>query len=109
MGKPGRSDSSGLSHIERFLLRGNRLRVHVFGAVDVRLDVDLEIVPGQRGAHGLLDLVDGFHVIVAVELAGLHFDAQEDVVLRHVHGLHVQQSFDARRGGNRLDDLPARR
>ena len=35
MGKPGRSDSSGLSHIERFLLRGNRLRVHVFGAFNV--------------------------------------------------------------------------
>ena len=57
--------------------------------------LDFEIEPRQRRAHIAFDLVDGLHVVVTVELGRLHFETQQDVVLRHVHGLHIDQLFHA--------------
>ena len=75
------------------------------GAVKVRFYVDFEAEPWQCDAHASFDLVHGFDIVIAVEFAGLHFDAQQNVILRHVHGLHVQQLFHARRRNNGLLNL----
>lgn len=67
------------------------------GAVEVGLYVDFETEPRQRGTHASFDFVHGFNIVIAVELAGLHLDAQQNVILGHMHGLHIQQSFHTRR------------
>lgn len=96
----GPDESSG-----HYDIRGTRLLFHEINRFvrrpclrlshHIGFHIDFPVIPWHRGTHRILDLVHRRHIVITVELGGLHFEAEQNVVFRHMHALHVEEILHA--------------